>query len=120
MDKIQKNKDLFLENSDYFFLNDDSALDKLNSKSYEYIYILLDMYSSLVVDFIIDDRDIDEIYVLQWSIFFNLLKKNVVNSKDLLFISIHLNKRYEYLLEWCVKNEYYEAAHNIKNFNDKI
>lgn len=82
-------------------------------------FTILNLYMSLVVDYLMNESEIDEC-VEDWLFLFGELRKKCDDASKIMLISIYLNEQYETLLDWTIKNEYYEGASNLKKIWDLL
>ena len=115
-------KDFYLEKIKYhdrYLLNIPDDIDpKFDEKLWAVIYNLNVIYLDLIQEYTMVD---DEIYIVieNWNDLFNYLRNNAEADKVML-LSVYLYTQYERILEWCIDEEYYEGAANLKRFNELV
>jgi hypothetical protein len=117
MSTFEQDKMNYVE--DNFYNIPDIIDNKTDKEIWDMTFTILNLYMNLVTDTIINDVDI-EMFIDDWVFLFNELKKKCDDPTKVMLISIYINAQYENLLEWCVNNEYYEGAYNLKKINELL
>jgi hypothetical protein len=117
MSKIEKDKKDY---HDRVLVNIPDIIDtKVDKKLWDNIYEVLYLYLEMVQDYIILEDEMD-LYVDDWVFYFDKIRLICDDANKLMLVSIYIHSVYENLLEWCVQNEYYEGASNLKKFNELL
>jgi hypothetical protein len=117
MSVFEKNKQLY---HDKYIINIPDIIDPLTDKRvWDNLYELLYIYFDMIQEFIYIDDEL-ELFTENWINYFNKLRKECDDANKLMLLSIYLHSQYECMLDWCLKNEYYEGAANLKKFNELL
>jgi hypothetical protein len=117
MNKFEQNKMHYTK--EHFYNIPDIIDNKTDKNIWDITFTILNLYMNLVTNFTFSDLDL-EVFIDDWLFLFNNLKKKCDDPTKVMLISIYINAQYENLLEWCVDNEYYEGAYNLKKLNELL
>jgi hypothetical protein len=117
MSKMEKDKKNY---HDKYILNIPDIIDsKTDKKLWDNVYNILHIYLDMVQGWTMKDDEF-ELYIVDSIYHYNIIRKLCENDAKNMLICMYIHTQYENLLEWCVQNEYYEGAYNLKKLDESL
>jgi hypothetical protein len=114
---IEKEKDTF--HNERLVLIPHILDPKKDRKIYDIYYNINILYMDLIQDFVLTE-DIINIFIEDYKTFINRLTIECKDAKIRLLLLIESSNIFEDLKWFCIHNEFYEGAANLKMFEDGI
>jgi hypothetical protein len=117
MSKMEKDKKNY---HDKRLLNIPDIIDpKTDKKLWDNVYNILYIYLDMVQEWTMSDKEL-ELYIVDSIFHYDEIRRLCDDAAKNMLICIYIHTQYENLLEWCIQNEYYEGAYNLKKLDELL
>jgi hypothetical protein len=117
MSKMEKDKKNY---HDKRLLNIPDIIDpKTDKKLWDNVYNILYIYLDMVQEWTMKDKEL-ELYIVDSIFHYDEIRRLCDDAAKNMLICIYIHTQYENLLEWCIQNEYYEGAYNLKKLDELL